>query len=75
MTISMQTLSDAIVAIVTTIGIAVALSIAIVVVGAFIQRSRTRTRALTSGHIAEGPAPTVMAHPTQTDNTRDLALR
>jgi len=69
MTINMQTLSDAIIALVTTVGIAVALSLAFVAAGAFFERGRKQAgRAV---HAAHGPAQ----HPTQTDDVRELALR
>ena len=69
MTINMQTLSDAIIALVTTVGIAVALSLAFVAAGAFFERGRKQAgRAV---HAAHGP----VQHPTQTDDVRELALR
>jgi hypothetical protein len=69
MSISMQSLNDAIVAIIATVGIAVALSIALVAAGAFAQRSKTRARKV--AHAVAVPAQ----HPTQTDNARELVLR
>ncbi|HKD87884.1 MAG TPA: hypothetical protein VKB62_05085 [Streptosporangiaceae bacterium] len=69
MSISMQTLSDTIVALITTVGIAVALSLALVATGAFVERSRKHaSRAVRAAH---APAQ----HPTQTDDTRELVLR
>jgi hypothetical protein len=71
MTITMQSLHDAIVAIITTVGIAVALSIAFVAVGAFAQRGKTQTRKGAHARPAAVPAQ----HPTQTDSAGDLVLR
>ena len=69
MTISMQTLTDTIVALITTVGIAVALSLAFVAAGAFFERSRKHGgRAPRAVH---APVP----HPTQTDDARELVLR
>jgi len=69
MTISMQSLNDAIIALITTVGIAVALSIAFTAAGAFANRSKNRARKVV--HAVAAPAQ----HPTQTDNTRELVLR
>jgi hypothetical protein len=69
MSISMQGVNDAIVAIITTVGIAVALSIAFAAAGAFAERSKNRARRVINAVAA--PAQ----HPTQTDNTRELVLR
>jgi hypothetical protein len=69
MSISMQSLSDAIVAILTTVGIAVALSIAFAAAGAFAERGKSRARKV--AHAVAAPAQ----HPTQTDNARELVLR
>jgi hypothetical protein len=66
MTINMQTVTDAIVALITTVGIAVALSLAFVAAGAFFERSRKQ-----ASRAIQVPAP----HPTQTDDTRELVLR
>jgi hypothetical protein len=71
MTISMQTLNDAIVAILTTVGVAVAVSIAFVAVGAFVERGKTQARK--AAHIRAAAVPA--QHPTQTDNARELVLR
>ncbi|HUC26149.1 MAG TPA: hypothetical protein VMA73_25880 [Streptosporangiaceae bacterium] len=69
MTINMQSLNDAIIALITTVGIAVALSLAFVAAGAFFERSRKQAgRAVRAAH---GPAQ----HPTQTDDVRELVLR
>jgi hypothetical protein len=69
MTINMQSLTDTIIALITTVGIAVALSVAFVAVGALFERDRKQDRrAVRSAH---GPA----LHPTQTDDTRELVLR
>jgi hypothetical protein len=64
-----QTLNDAIVAVITTVGIAVAVSIAFLAIGAFFERGKTQARKAT--HAIAAPAQ----HPTQTDNARELVLR
>jgi hypothetical protein len=69
MTISMQTLSDTIIALITTVGIAVAVSLALVAIGAFTQRGRAHSRA--AGHAVAAP----VQHPTQSDDARELVLR
>jgi len=71
MTISMQTLHDTLVAIVTTVGIAVALAIAFVAIGAYVERGKARTGKLVHARTAVAPAQ----HPTQTDDARELVLR
>jgi hypothetical protein len=71
MTISMQTLQDAIVAIITTVGIALAVSLAFVVIGGFVERSKAQARKLTHGPSVAAPAQ----HPTQSDKPRELVLR
>jgi hypothetical protein len=71
MTISIQTLHDAIVAVVATVGIAVALSIAFVAVGTFVERGKVRARKVGHAHAVAAPAQ----HPTQTDDARELVLR
>jgi hypothetical protein len=71
MTITMPALRDAIVAILTTVGIAVAVSLALVAIGAFVERGKARTGKLARSHSAAAPAQ----HPTQTDDTRELVLR
>jgi hypothetical protein len=68
MSISIQTLSDTIIALITTVGIAVAVSLALVAAGAFAQRGRAHRQA---GHAVAAPAQ----HPTQTDDVRELVLR
>jgi len=69
MTINMQALNDTIVALLTTVGIAVAVSLAFIAAGAFFERSRKHAgRAISAVH---GPAQ----HPTQTDDVRELVLR
>ena len=65
MTISIQALNDTVIALITTVGIAVALSLAFLAAGAFAQRSRTHVRA------AAAPSQ----HPTQSDDARELVLR
>ncbi|HEY2638401.1 MAG TPA: hypothetical protein VGI66_00765 [Streptosporangiaceae bacterium] len=68
MTISMQSLQDALVAVFVTVGIAVALSVAFVAVGAFVERNKAR-----AAHAIHGSE--AAQHPTQTDNARELVLR
>jgi hypothetical protein len=62
MSISIQTLNDALIAIAVTVGIAVALSIAYFVAGVFHERGQARA------HAAVRPAPT----PVHPDDTREL---
>jgi hypothetical protein len=69
MSISIQSLNDTIIALVTIVGIAVALSLAFVAAGAIFERGRKHDRRTTS----QIPAP--VQHPTQTDDTRELVLR
>lgn len=69
MSISFQTLNDTIIALITTVGIAVAFSLAIVAVGAFAQRGRAHSRS--TGHTVAAP----VQHPVQTDDARELVLR
>jgi hypothetical protein len=71
MTINFQTLHDAIVAVITTVGIAVALSIAFVAAGAFVERGKAQARKVAHVRPIAGPPE----HPTQTDDTRELVLR
>jgi hypothetical protein len=71
MTINMPALHDALVAIITTVGIAVAVSLALVAIGAFVQRSKARAGTLARSHSVAAPAQ----HPTQTDDARELVLR
>jgi hypothetical protein len=69
MSISFQTLNDTIIALITTVGIAVAFSLAIVAAGALARRGRAHSRP-TGDAVA---APT--QHPVQTDDARELVLR
>jgi hypothetical protein len=69
MSITMQSLNDTIIALITTVGIAVALSLALVAAGAFFERSRKQSRQ--SARVRHTP----VQHPTQTDDTRELVLR
>lgn len=69
MSISIQTLNDTIIALITTVGAAVALSLALVAASAFAQRGRKHSRP--AGHAPAAPAQ----HPTQTDKARELVLR
>ena len=71
MTISMQPLTDALIALITTVGIAIAVSIAFVAVGALAQRGKAQARKL--AHVRPTTAPA--QHPTQSDNARELVLR
>ena len=68
MTISMQSLHDALIAVFVTVGVAVALSIAFIAVGAFVERGKAR-----ASHAIHRGAPA--QHPTQTDDARELVLR
>ena len=69
MIINMQTLNDVIVALITTVGIAVALSLAFVAAGTFFERSRKQANP------AVRAARALAQHPTQTDNAPELVLR
>jgi hypothetical protein len=69
MSITMQSLNDTIIALVTTGGIAVVLSLAIVAAGASFERSRKHSRR--AAHPGHAPAQ----HPVQTDSARELVLR
>jgi hypothetical protein len=69
MTINMQILGDAIIALITTVGVAVALSLAFVAASAFLERGRKQR-----GH-AVRPVHAPAQHPTQTDDARELVLR
>ena len=71
MTSNFQTLHDAIVAVLTTVGIAVALSLAFVAAGAFVERSKAQARKVVRVRAVAAPAQ----HPTQTDDARELVLR
>ncbi len=68
MSVSTQTLLDALVAIAITVGIALAISIAIVAAGAVFDRDQAKAEARRSGRL---PAQ----HRTQADDVRDLVLR
>jgi hypothetical protein len=63
----MTSITDAIIAVLTTVGIAVAVSLAFVLAGAFFKRSTARHGQPTVSIPAQ--------HPTQTDDTRELVLR
>jgi hypothetical protein len=65
MSISIQSLNDTIIALITTVGIAVALSLAFVAAGAFAQRGRKHAR----------PVAAPAQHATPTDEVRELVLR
>lgn len=69
MSISIQTLNDTLIALITTVGIAVALSLVLLAAGAVARRGRTHARPAVRA--AAAPAQ----HPTQTDDTRELVLR
>jgi hypothetical protein len=71
MTISMQTLQDTIVAIIATVGIAVAVSLIFVAVGGFVERSKAQARKL--AHVHSDAA--LAQQPTQSDKPRELVLR
>jgi hypothetical protein len=69
MTISIQTLHDVLIALVTTVGIAVAFSLAFMAASAIFERDQAR-----AGKARRAVAvPT--QHPTQTDEARELVLR
>ena len=61
-------LNDAIIAVLTTVGIAVAISIAFAFAGAFFERSAAR-----ASRAVRNAGPT--QHVTQTDDARELVLR
>jgi hypothetical protein len=69
-TINIQTLSDVLVAIAATIGIAVAVSIAFVAAGAVFERGQKRTPKVR-------PLPTNVSaqYPTRSDEAGELVLR
>lgn len=69
MTTSIQTLHDAIVAVVVTVGIAAAVSMAFVAIGSFVTRGKAQAQKV--AHAVAAPAQ----HPTQTDDVRELVLR
>lgn len=64
----MYSLNDAIIAVLITVGIAVAFSAALVLAGALYERSTSRSR-----HAVRDAAPA--QQPTQTDDLRELVLR
>jgi len=69
MSISIQTLNDTLIALITTVGIAAALTLAFLAAGAFARRGRTHVRSAVRA-VAD-PAQ----HLTQTDDARELVLR
>jgi hypothetical protein len=71
MTVTMPALHDTLVAIIITVGIAVAVSLALIAIGAFVERGKARTGRLARSHSVVAPAQ----HPTQTDDARELVLR
>jgi hypothetical protein len=69
MIINFQTVSDALVALGTIVGIAIVFAIAIIAAGALTERDKKR-------HARVAPAPHVMAqHPVEADHARELVLR
>ncbi len=68
---SIQTLYDAIIAVVVTIGIAAAVSIAFVALGSFVARGKAQAQKIAYARAVPAPAQ----HPTQTDDVRELVLR
>ena len=71
MTVNFQGLHDALIAIVASVGVAVAIAIAFVAIGAFVERGKAQAGKLARSHGVVAPAQ----HPTQTDSARDLVLR
>jgi hypothetical protein len=69
MTISMQTLHDVLVALVTTVGIGVTASILFLAAGALFEIEQRRTAG------GRGPVDGPAQHPAQTDDVGDLLLR
>jgi MFS superfamily sulfate permease-like transporter len=69
MTISIQTLQDVLVALVTIVGLTVAVSIAIMAAGAIFKRDQARAAA------ARRPVASPAQHPTQTDEAHEPVLR
>ncbi len=65
MTISIQTLHDTLIALVVTVGVAVALSLVFVAVSAFVERGRTRV-----SHSFHATVPA--QHATPADDAREL---
>jgi hypothetical protein len=70
MAISYPAVHDTLVAILVTVGIAVALSIAFAAAGVFFERSKAQAAKLTRSHANVPP----VQHPTQSDD-RELVLR
>ena len=68
MSIDLQSLNDAIIAIVSTVGIAVAVSLAFVAAGAFFERGKARAAQAVRAAVPQ-------QHPTRTDDARELVLR
>jgi hypothetical protein len=68
MSIDIQSLNDAIIAIVTTVGIAFAVAVAFTMMGAVFGRDKARAAQPVRAAV---PAQ----HPTQTDDARELVLR
>jgi hypothetical protein len=68
MSISIQTLHDVLIALVTTVGIAAAISIAFIAAGAVFERDLAR------GGKASRPVAAPAQHPTQTDEASELVL-
>ncbi|HEY2507522.1 MAG TPA: hypothetical protein VGI58_13495 [Streptosporangiaceae bacterium] len=68
MTISIQTLHDALIALTVTVGVAVALSIAIIAIGSFVERGKKD---------AAKAARAITHHATEDtrEDTRELVLR
>jgi hypothetical protein len=69
MIISIHTLQDVLIALLTTVGIAVAVSIAFMAAGAVFKRDQARVAR------ARRPVAVPAQHPTQTDEARELVLR
>jgi hypothetical protein len=69
MSITIQGLHDAIVAIIAVAGIAVIVSLALTLAGSFWQRSRKQTAG------AVHPVTVPVQHPTEADQARELVLR
>jgi hypothetical protein len=67
--VNIQTLQDALIAIVTTVGIAVAVSIAYIAAGAVYERGQKRSAK------ARGAGAPPVQHATQTDEAGELLLR
>jgi len=68
---SIQTLRDAIIAVVVTVGIAAAVSIAFVAIGSWVERGKAQAQKVAHAYAVAVPAQ----HPTQTDDARELVLR